>query len=102
MRRQEVCMSRVYEALKRAENQQTADSVGKHANAQSPAIVRVPWPEGTLPHPETALPKLESALPASAAQVRGPALVVGRLEPQYRRVVEQFHLFAVGLQNWSE
>ena len=95
-------MSRVYEALKRAENQQPADTVGKRANAQSPAIVRTPWPDGTLPRPEPALAKLESALPASAAQVRGPALVVGRSEPQYRKVVEQFHLLAVGLQNWSE
>jgi capsular exopolysaccharide synthesis family protein len=95
-------MSRVYEALKRAENQQPADSVGKRASAQNPAITRTPWPDGTLPHPESALPKLESALPASAAQVRGPALVVGRSEHQYRKVVEQFHLLAVGLQNWSE
>ncbi len=95
-------MSRVYEALKRAENQQSADTADKRANAPGPVIVKAPWPEGTLPHPEPALPKLESAPPASAAQVRGPALVVGRSESQYRKVIEQFQLLAVGLQSWSD
>ena len=44
---------------------------------------------------------LASATPTSAAYVRGPALLVGHAEPQYRKAIEQFQLFAVGLQSWA-
>jgi capsular exopolysaccharide synthesis family protein len=94
-------MSRVYEALRKAESQQPADEVGKRANGSEPLIVKPRPLEQTGPLLGPALPALESAAPASAAHVRGPALLVGRPEPQFRKAVEQFQLFAVGLQSWA-
>jgi len=94
-------MSRVYEALRKAENQQSADVAGKRANASEPAIVKPRWLEETLPRTEPALPDLESATPTSAAGVRGPALLFGRPEPRYRKAIEQFQLFALGVQSWA-
>ena len=105
-------MSRVYEALTRAHNQQAGpdepstrkhqivDKSGERADGPIP-ILRPRVAECFPGEEDPALPILESATPSLAAQVRGPALVVGRCQPEYRKVVEQFHLFAVGLQNWA-
>jgi capsular exopolysaccharide synthesis family protein len=94
-------MSRVYEALRRAESQQPADELGKRPNGSDPTIVKPRRLEQTGLCPEPTLPILESATPTSADHVRGPALLVGRPEPQFRKALEQFQLFAVGLQSWA-
>lgn len=105
-------MSRVYEALTRAQNQppdpnetfdrkhQRPEKTGERENPLIP-IVKARLSDNISAPDHPALPALESADPSSAAHVRGPALVVGRCDPNYRKVVEQFHLFAVGMQNWA-
>jgi len=106
-------MSRVYEALRRAEDhksvrdeqlsrdQQFSEGSGRPANSVASPILKPRRFENTSSGSELALPVLESTTPSSAERVRGPALVVGRTEPQYRKVIEQFNLFAAGLENWA-
>jgi capsular exopolysaccharide synthesis family protein len=92
-------MSRVYEALKKAESHKPAHAVDNGANAQSPPIA---CPGIASPQLQPPPPKLDGVPPAFPAQVRAPVLVVGRSEFQYRKVIEQLHLLAVDLQSWSE
>lgn len=106
-------MSRVYEALRRAEDcksardekfvrdQKFTDDSGKATNGTASALVKPRRFDDPLSSSEPPLPVLQSSTPASAERVRGPALVVGRTEAQYRKVIEQFNLFAAGMQNWA-
>ncbi|MHB8383994.1 MAG: CpsD/CapB family tyrosine-protein kinase [Candidatus Binataceae bacterium] len=110
-------MSRVYEALKKAESQRAGAelriaepaSIGE-ASADSPPTNGISAPNGaTAPvdlfkpdesyfgrEPESS--PLEHAV-APAADHRGPLLIVGKRE--YAAAAEHFHVFARTLQDWA-
>jgi capsular exopolysaccharide synthesis family protein len=120
-------MSRVYEALKKAESQRAGavriaepaatpvapaapPAGGTPTSSGMPITNRLPISSGALsrsaalkpddvqPLRETALPFLEPAAVPSGSR-RGPLLVVG--QRQYAAAAEHFHVFSRRLQDWA-
>jgi capsular exopolysaccharide synthesis family protein len=93
-------MSRVYEALKRAESQRAQVEVGKAERSAGSEMARPRPPDSRilLSAPLPTMPK--QAVPGVLGK-HGPTLVVGRSDPNYMKAAEEFHLFAAGLQNWA-
>jgi len=109
-------MSRVYEALKRAESQRTSAQLRL---AESASLTKAPGslpangtpvtyetafraemlaPEGTHSGRDREFPFLEPAA-ASSSGHHGPLLVIGKRE--FAAAAEHFHVFARGLQDWA-
>jgi capsular exopolysaccharide synthesis family protein len=105
-------MSRVYEALKKAESQRAGAelriaeqassaeaSASPPTNVSNKALLRADTPRVDYVHPASergfALPEPAAAPPMG----RGPLLIVG--QRQYAAVAEHFHVFGRRLQDWA-
>lgn len=109
-------MSRVYEALKKAESQRArgeiriadTDSIpeaptirsanGTTISNRKPFRADLLGTDDAQPRHEREFPLLEPAVAPSRDQ-RGPMLVVGR--PEYEAAAEHFHVFGRKLQDWA-
>lgn len=104
-------MSRVYEALKKAESQRAV------AEAQGAVLVTFPEPDrqpGPLEESPSGVEPVLAALAQAAARPeperrkrRAAALVAGHVprivvgDPNHRQASEEFHILSLHLRNWS-